>query len=118
MGIRAHLFKILYRYLEEQTDLRTLLAHPKKMQTLQSARELVYELERRYQDVMDIEYQKGDQEVDRNKKVLVDMKSSNPNSSWYRRHRDAIASNKMKIRGAKDVDNSSMTAEEKKKAIL
>ena len=49
--IRSHLFKILYRYLEEQPDLRTALAEPKKMTTVQKARELVYELERRYSNV-------------------------------------------------------------------
>ena len=46
-----------------------------------------------------------------------DLKSSKKNSSWYRRHRDAIASNKMKIRGAKSRSNF-MTAEEKKIAIM
>lgn len=49
--IRSHLFKILYRYLEEQPDLRTALAEPKKMTTVQKARELVYELERQYSNV-------------------------------------------------------------------
>lgn len=115
--IRSHLFKILYRYLEEHSDLRTLLAEPKKMTTIQSARDLVNELERRYFDVMDAEYNKLGRNTERNR-LWIDLNSSNPNSSWYRRHRDAIASNKMKIRGAKDDDRiASLSIEDKKNAM-
>ena len=122
--IRGHLFKMLYRYLEEQPDLRTMLGEPKRMTTVQSAKDLLYELERRYDDVIDMEYQRlkvesGNTQKGRTKS-WVDLKSSHPDSSWYRRHRDAIANNKMKIRGAKaDNDaNSSLSAEEKKRIIL
>jgi len=126
--IRSHLFKILYRYLEEQPDLRTALADSRNMVTIQSARDLINEMEKRYNDVMDIEYERlkqqgfldGDKLVAQGEKLLwVDLKSSKNDSSWYRRHREAIKSNRMKIRGAQGDDNSlsSLSDEEKKIAI-
>ena len=116
--IRSHLFKMLYRYLEEQTDLRTLLAHPKKMTSIQSARNLVNELESRYRDVMDVEVEKLGRKHGGRQYSWADLTSSNRNSSWYRRHRNAIANNKMNIRGAKDTENNSMSIEEKKQAMM
>jgi hypothetical protein len=110
--------------LEEQSDLRTLLAEPRKMTSIQNARNLLYELERRYHDVIDLEYDKlrwrGNNEMKNNRMLWVDLKSSSPNSSWYRRHRDAIASNKMHVRGDKGGDDqimACMNIDEKKMAI-
>ena len=69
---RGHLFKILYRYLNENTDLRDQLASH-KTQTLQHAYDIVDELDRRYCLRSDSEF--------------LSLRSSNSDSSWYRRHR-------------------------------
>ena len=92
------------------------------MVSIQSARELIYELERRYDDIMEVECSRLSSGGDGGGRKLlwVDLKSSKMNSSWYRRHRDAIASNKIKIRGSKGDDgslSSLTTVEEKKIAI-
>jgi tRNA-dihydrouridine synthase len=70
--IRGHLFKFLYRYLSEQTDLRDRLGDC-AMQTIAQAREFVDELEGRYSKMSDDE--------------LMECKSTSPEASWYRRHR-------------------------------
>ncbi len=70
--IRSHLFKFLYRYLEENPDIRSLLGN-QDVNTIHRSRELVSELRSRYCNL--------DEEQLRMKK------SWDSNSSWYRRHR-------------------------------
>eukprot|EP00980_Cylindrotheca_fusiformis_P007963 scaffold1697_cov120-Cylindrotheca_fusiformis.AAC.45 len=71
--VRSHIIKFLYRYLNENTDLRNRLAGYRTVETISQARDIVNELERRYSGVSDDE--------------LLEYKSSSPNESWYRRHR-------------------------------
>ncbi|KAL3943118.1 MAG: hypothetical protein SGBAC_002809 [Bacillariaceae sp.] len=71
--IKGHLFKFLYRYLNEHTDLRDRLGGDLSLQTIGQARDLVDELAERYSKVSDDE--------------LSRCKSSAPEASWYRRHR-------------------------------
>jgi len=71
--VRSHLFKILYRYLEEHTDLRYSLADCDTIYNIPLAIELVHRLASRYDTISDDE--------------LASYKSSNLDSSWYRRHR-------------------------------
>jgi hypothetical protein len=70
--IRGHLFKFLYRYLSEETDLRDKLGD-RAMHNIVQAKEFVHELEGRYSKMSDDE--------------LMECKSSSPEASWYRRHR-------------------------------
>lgn len=72
--VRGHLFKFLYRYLNEHTDLRDRLAGHEGMTNLQNAQDLIDELERRYEN-------KSEQEMEC---------CSQPSASWYRRHRQAL----------------------------
>lgn len=72
--VRSHLFKILYRYLEENIDLRNALADSSVTHTIPQAIILVHTLLERYDSISDEE-------------LLQNYKSSNLNSSWYRRHR-------------------------------
>ena len=71
--VRGHLFKFLYRYLNEHTDLRDRLGGDQKLQTLGEARNLVDELAERYSKLSDDD--------------LLHCASSAPEASWYRRHR-------------------------------
>lgn len=71
--IKGHLFKFLFRYLQEHPDLRNRLAGDRNLVTIQQARDLVEELAERYSKVSDDE--------------LMQCESSSPGSSWYRRHR-------------------------------
>ncbi|CAJ1958488.1 unnamed protein product [Cylindrotheca closterium] len=71
--VRGHLFKFLYRYLNEHTDLRDRLGGDQKLQTLGEASNLVDELAERCLKLSDDE--------------LLRCASSAPESSWYRRHR-------------------------------
>jgi hypothetical protein len=98
--IRAHLFKMLYRYFEEQHDLRSDLGSVKKITSIQGARNLLFEMENRYADV--------DWETMRSSNIMK--------SSWYRRHRNAIETHKMHMRGMK-VEVDSHSIEDKKIAI-
>mmetsp|Transcript_23284 Transcript_23284/g.26525 ORF Transcript_23284/g.26525 Transcript_23284/m.26525 type:complete len:661 (+) Transcript_23284:65-2047(+) len=104
--IRSHAFKFLYRYLEEHTDLRTILAHPTKATSIQHVRDIVKELEKRYNS------------VNGNEKKWMTLSSSKTNSSWYRRHRDAMASNRMKTRGQKEENPMAMMSTEEKKIAI
>ena len=72
--IRGHLFKILYRYLEEEPDLREVMGHASKTTSIQHARDIIVELERRY-----------------SKALWTNLKSSSYEKSWYRRHRDSLS---------------------------
>mmetsp|Transcript_46440 Transcript_46440/g.112573 ORF Transcript_46440/g.112573 Transcript_46440/m.112573 type:complete len:521 (+) Transcript_46440:31-1593(+) len=71
--IRGHLFKFLYRYLNEHTDLRDCLGGDRNLLTIGQARDLVDELAERFSKISDDE--------------LLQYKSSAPEASWYRRHR-------------------------------
>ena len=103
--IRAHLFKLLYRYMEENPDIRERLGHDTKVKSIQNTRELLHELEKRYA---------SDKVTDWNT-----LRSSNAiKSSWYRRHRDAIVGSKMRIRGQKvESELAGLNIEDKKKAM-
>lgn len=98
--IRAHLFKMLYRYFEEQHDLRSDLGSVKKITSIQGARNLLFEMEKRYADV--------NWESLRSSDIIK--------SSWYRRHRNAMETHKMHMRGMK-VEVDSQSIEDKKIAI-
>jgi len=76
--VRGHLFKMLYRYLEEHPDLRNELGDSKMRRILDVQESVVDELQKRYDELGD------DEEKWRS------LKSSDLKSSWYRRHRDAI----------------------------
>lgn len=71
--IRGHLFKFLYRYLNESIDLRDRLGGDRNLQTIGQAKDLVDELGERYAKLSDDE--------------LLQCESSAHGSSWYRRHR-------------------------------
>lgn len=71
---RGHLFKFLHRYITEHPDLRDRLASH-QLTTLKQAEEFVDELHGRYEKLSD------DQ--------LAGLESSDPGSSWYRRHWNA-----------------------------
>jgi tRNA-dihydrouridine synthase len=73
--VRGHLFKFLHRYLNnDHTDLRDrFAASSEKMRTLHDARSLIRQLKQRYAGLSDDEW--------------VALASSNPEASWYRRHR-------------------------------
>lgn len=102
--IRAHIFKFLYRYLEEQPDLREDLGHSTKITSIQGTRDLLHELEKRYAI---------------NEKDWDSLKSSSTvEKSWYRRHRDAITSSKMRTRGQKvESELNGLSIEQKKEAM-
>lgn len=70
--VRGHLFKFLYRYLNEHPNLRSRLGD-QNLQTIGQARIIVEELAERYAKLSDDE--------------LLQCESSAPGSSWYRRHR-------------------------------
>jgi tRNA-dihydrouridine synthase len=70
--VRGHLFKMLYPYLQEHRDIRDALAS-NSCETIQQARNLVSDLQSRYDDITDWDV----------------LRSSNLHSSWYRRHRQA-----------------------------
>jgi hypothetical protein len=76
--IRGHIFKMLYRYLEDQPDLRDLLGHSRRITSITDARGIVMELGQRYHVLTDDEWN-----------ILSSSKV--PKASWYRRHRDAIS---------------------------
>jgi hypothetical protein len=71
--IRTHLFKFLHRYLNEQPDLRDRLAGEICLTTISQARDLLNDMEARYSLLSDDE--------------LEAHRSSSPEASWYRRHR-------------------------------
>ena len=71
--IRSHLFKMLHRYFEENSDLRWKLGD-NEFNNIKEARQLVSEIRQRY-DSYDEEQ-------------LMEKSSSNVDSSWYRRHRN------------------------------
>ncbi len=86
--MRSHLFKFIYRYLMEHPDLRDRLAHNTETITIQHARDILDELEQRYNSINDDEWER--------------LSSFNAiKSSWYRRHRDAKLNSKMRTRGQK-----------------
>ena len=71
--VRSHVFKLLYRYFEEQPDLRTQLAHSTTTTSIPVVRTILQELQSRYDERADWEARP----------------SSHTGSSWYRRHREA-----------------------------
>jgi len=104
--IRSHMFKILYRYLEENPDLRQQMAST-KVNSIQEVINLVVELERRYFSM------KSDTE-------WTKMASSNvQKSSWYRRHRESNES--IRSRGSKvslaTARENNLSLEERKKQV-
>jgi len=104
--IRGHVFKFLYRYMEEAPDIRDLLGHNTKVTSIQHTRKLLHELEKRHANFKDSDWD--------------NLRSSDAiRSSWYKRHRNAISSSKMRVRGAKAVESElvGLSMEEKKKAM-
>ncbi len=103
--VRGHLFKFLHRYLNtEHQDLRDKLAANgvTTMRTLGEARNLVDELESRY------EYLSPEQ--------WNELSSSSPQSSWYRRHRKPDRS--VHVRNAATaVGTSALSIEDRKREI-
>ena len=106
---------MLYRYLEVNADLRTLLGHPKETNTLQQVRDILTELEKRYS-------------LTRTKATTDtfhhNFSSSSSTTSWYRRHRAANAN--IRSRGERvsrmdgtqeDGQGQSTTVEDRKAAI-
>lgn len=71
--IRGHLFKFLYRYLNEHVDLRDKLAGERTAETIPDAMALIDQLYERYVHLSDDQFQ-----------ILA---SSSPEATWYRRHR-------------------------------
>lgn len=101
--IRSHLFKFIYRYLDEQPDIRTKLGHSNKTISIVDARQLINDLEERYTSIPN----------------WIELKSSNvKKSSWYRRHRDAKLNSKMRTRGQKQESELSGLSIADKKAAL
>ena len=94
--VRAHLFKFLYRYLEESIDFRNELGNHHKTHTLLSAKSLVRALHQKYENMTD--------------QQLQQLGSSTNDRSWYRRHRKGML--KMHTRGGRV--HASTTTQEKK----
>ncbi len=104
--IRAHLFKFLYRYLEEQPDLRSQMGNSYNKEngilTIQQAFAWLDELEQRYTPT--------------SWEHNSELSSSSVGSSWYRRHRSAMS--KVHVRGGMDgKDTTSLSTEQKKVAM-
>jgi len=98
--VRAHLFKFLYRYLEQCPDLRSRLGDKSKdMRRIIHAKHLVHELKERHANISEDE--------------LKNKYKDSP--SWYRRHRNSISLSH--TRGAKE-SMENLTIEEKKKRML
>lgn len=91
--IRSHMFKMLHRYLEEQPDLRSWLGK-QEFTNIKQARQLIVDLRSRYDNI--------------DEEQLQMMKSSEPNSSWYRRHRGQHS------RSAKEDVTPTLSIEERK----
>ena len=72
--VRSHVFKMIYRYLEERPDIRTKLAS-NSVVSIPATRKIVAELRASYDGLSDAEWE--------------GCKSGWTGSSWYRRHRDA-----------------------------
>ncbi|KAL7570055.1 hypothetical protein ACA910_017092 [Epithemia clementina (nom. ined.)] len=73
--VRGHLFKMLHRYLQDHIDLRDALASHLHTNRLAHAYDLLDALHHRYSGCSD--------------EKLLQLESSRPNSSWYRRHWDS-----------------------------
>ena len=104
--VRGHLFKFLHRYLNtEHQDLRDKLAANgvTTMRTLGEARDLVDELESRYENLSPEQWK--------------ELSSSSPLSSWYRRHRKPERS--VHVRNAPGASNgtSELSIEDRKREI-
>mmetsp|Transcript_4222 Transcript_4222/g.6579 ORF Transcript_4222/g.6579 Transcript_4222/m.6579 type:complete len:547 (+) Transcript_4222:145-1785(+) len=100
--IRSHLFKLMYRYLEEQPDLRTKMSDLLGLTSIQNARNLLDEIEERYAN------------LDWNSKTFKNAKET----SWYRRHRDAKQSLRMRTRGQKAKSELSGLSVVEKKLVI
>lgn len=116
--IRGHLFKFLYRYLEKHTDLREWMAssnkpysnnNEKMMLQISDARELVNELCERHSDIEAVSLPS-----ETISQTIEDMYAG-PNTSWYRRHRDAIS--KVHTRNQQQISED-LSIEDKKKLML
>jgi len=103
--IRGHIFKLLYRYLEDHTDLRDLLGHPRQTTSITDTRRIITELSRRYSHLSSDE-------------AWRELASSNISSSWYRRHRDAISLVHVREKYLSSTINSNLDVDEKKQLIL
>ena len=104
--IRGHLFKFLYRYLNEHIDLRDRLAMERSLQTIDQAREIVDELEARYLNLSDEE--------------LLACQSTSPESSWYRRHRKPdrrVHQKEVRVNSSLLGSNEELTIEQRKQQI-
>ena len=72
--VRSHVFKMIYRYLEERPKIRTKLADNSTV-SIPATRQILKELRASYAELSDAEWR--------------DCKSGKIGSSWYRRHREA-----------------------------
>jgi len=100
--VRSHAFKMLYRYLEEQTDLRARLADRDTV-SLSSVRSVLEELRERCGSLTEDEWS--------------ERKSGQTTGTWYRRHRDASEEGRTHRRGAgvtSSNSDSAQTVEERK----
>jgi len=107
--VRTHLFKFLHRYINnDHKDLRDRLAAngASTMRTLEEARSLVEELESRYQNLTPDQW--------------AELKSSSPQSSWYRRHRQpgrSVHERNNLIHGKPSTEREAMSPEKRKQQI-
>eukprot|EP00797_Seminavis_robusta_P037535 Sro995_g229170.2 (439) ;mRNA; r:19155-20471 len=97
---RGHLFKFLHRYLQEHPDLRDALGSP-KLTTCVQLRDIVDTLQSRYDD-----------------DTVWSVLSSQPNASWYRRHRDALERVHTRRGGATPIAVQALLSVPEKKALL
>jgi tRNA-dihydrouridine synthase len=97
--VRGHLFKILYRYLNEHVDVRDALANNFDTQRWSQAWDLVQQLKRRYQDLNDSQWE-------------TLPSSLYPQSTWYRRHWSSPAKS-----APSEAASVSLSLDERKQAV-
>ena len=104
--VRGHLFKFLHRYInKDHQDLRDKLAANgvTTMRTLGEAQSLLDELESRYQHLSQEEW--------------MELKSSAPLSSWYRRHRKPERRVHVRNSAESSAESSEPSVEDRKREI-
>ena len=102
--VRGHLFKILHRYLHENADMRERLASH-EMTGLVDAMLFLNDLESRYVSLSDDE-------------LFLSRKSSQKDSSWYRRHWKASDRVHLRQRASEIITPSTTMSIEEKKALI
>ena len=98
--IRGHLFKMLYRYLNDPMnyDLRDQLGNGYSVQRLDQAEILVQTLRQRYESFAETDWDSM-------------QSSSFPESSWYRRHRSASVLIHERIKPNKEEDMNNINTD-------